>query len=148
MFSRLLNTNSTLRYECGKVDFIFPEHVSYNTFWYDVWKVRFWAHAFCRACGNSNFAHVSVENNSFHTLCAKFDFADALAKKHALNWPSYTSCKKILFDTRVRKWFYSRVAFSPSLRSGANLHTRINFTLRYVWLKWLVMARHEVSARA
>ena len=46
--------------------------------------------------------------------------AHARIKKHALNQALYTSFKNIVFDTRVRKWFYPRVAFSPSLRSGAN----------------------------
>ena len=61
----------------------------------------------------------------FHTPCAKFAFAYARVKNHALNWALHTSCEKIVFDTWVRKWFYPRLAFSPLLRSGANVHTRI-----------------------
>ena len=41
----------------------------------------------------------------------------------------YNSYTKIVFDTRVRKWFYPCVGFSPSLRSVANVPTRINNTL-------------------
>ena len=55
----------------------------------------------------------------------KVNTAHARIKKHALNQALYTSYEKIVFDTRVRKWFYPRVAFSPSIRSGANVPTRI-----------------------
>ena len=40
------------------------------------------------------------------------------------------SYKKIVFDTRVRKWLYLRVAFSSSLRSGANVYTKIKSLFR------------------
>ena len=61
----------------------------------------------------------------FKTSFAKLAFVHARIKKHALNWAFHRSCEKIVFDTRVRKWFYPRVAFSPSLRSSVNVHTRI-----------------------
>ena len=48
-----------------------------------------------------------------------------------------------MLDTLVRKWFYPRVAFSPSLRSGANVPTKIkslfrtcidnNYSLMFPW---------------
>ena len=62
----------------------------------------------------------------FFTLRAQSaHFAHAQIKRHAINQALYMWYKKIVFDTRVRKGFYPRVAFSPSLRSGANVPTRI-----------------------
>ena len=56
----------------------------------------------------------------FFTIRAQsVHFVHARIKRHALNQALYTSYKKIVFDTRVRKWFYPRVAFLPSLHSGA-----------------------------
>ena len=66
----------------------------------------------------------------FHTPCAKCHFAHARVKQRGLNQALHTSYEKIVFDTRVRKWFYPRVAFSPSLRSGANVLTRIKALFR------------------
>ena len=40
------------------------------------------------------------------------------------------SCQKIVFNTRVRKWFYPRVLFSPLLRTGASVQTRIKSLYR------------------
>ena len=60
---------------------------------------------------------------------------------HALNQALCTSCHKILFDTRARRWFYPHKSFSPSLRSGANVPTdKINFTYYYRYLLlWLAV---------
>ena len=58
------------------------------------------------------------------------DTAHTRIKKHALNQALYTAYKKIVFGTRVRKCFYPRVAFPPSLRSGANIATRIKSLCR------------------
>ena len=40
------------------------------------------------------------------------------------------SVKIVISDTRVRKLFYRRVAFSPWLRSGAHVHTEIKSLFR------------------
>ena len=68
-------------------------------------------------------------------------FARSNKKKHALKQALYTLYEKIVFDTRVRKWLYPLVAFSPSFRSGTNVPTRIKSLFRsciennYFWVK-------------
>ena len=78
---------------------------------------------------NNHLPH-PYRNVLFSHSVRKVDTAQARIKKHALNQALSTSSKKIVFDIRVRKWFYPRVAFSPSLRSGANVPTRIKSLFR------------------
>ena len=91
-----------------------------STVWIDIVKSK----------NFSNFWDEFLNNYFFHTPCAKCHFAHARVKQRALNQALHTSYEKILFDTRVRKWFYPRVAFSPSLRSDANVPTRIKSLFR------------------
>ena len=90
----------------------------------------------CKSPDNARAPRERVHTNGvtskifFHTPCAKCYFAHARAKQRALNQALHTSYEKIVFDTRVRKWFYPRMTFSPSLRSGANVPTRIKSLFR------------------
>ena len=49
----------------------------------------------------SSTSHTCIENNYFHTPCAKCPLS-----------------KKIVFDTRVRKWFYPRLARAQTSPGG------------------------------
>ena len=62
---------------------------------------------------------------------AKLDFAHSRIKKHALHQAWYKRIKKY-GSIRERERFEPRVTFSPSLCSGANVHTRIQSVSRTV----------------
>ena len=113
-----------------------PFSLEYRTLFFGtMWEKLNFGHAFLLERVQNRALRTECENNFFHTPWASVHLAHARIKRHALNQALHMSYEKIVFDTRVRKWFYPLVVFSPSLRSGANVHHEDKITFSHLYRK-------------